>query len=214
MASVPSLAWFKGARERDWTGDGRRVAWISTAESEDGRVTMPMLARRLGETLDAYGFASNFDPAVPADFAGATVAVIGAHGDIHPHNGFFQRVSDEGGLKITGDDLARALRNVGVVVLFVCSGGRADKHPGANTTLGLAKAILDRGCSAVVASPWPLDSAVPPNWLPTFMASWTGGATLMNAVFASNQAADRRFALDARNGLAMTVYGDGLLKHP
>lgn len=214
LAAVPSLAWLKGARERNWTGDGRRVAWISTAESDDGRVTMPMLARRLGGTLDDHGFATDCNSSVPAKFAGATLAVIGAHGDIHPGNSFFQRVSDDGVLKISGEDMARALRNVGVVILFVCSGGRADKHPGANTTLGLAKAILDRGCAAVIASPWPLDSQVPPHWLPAFMESWIRGATLMEAVFVANQMVDKRFALDARNGLAMTVYGDGLLKHP
>ena len=52
---------------------------------------------------------------------------------------------------VSAADLAAAVRNVGIVVLFVCSGGRADKHPAANTTLGLAKQILDRGCSAVIA---------------------------------------------------------------
>jgi len=116
--------------------------------------------------------------------------------------------------RFAGEDLPRALRNVGVVILLVCSGGRADKHPRAKTTLGPAKAILHRGCAAVIASPRPLDSTVPPNSLPTFMASGIGGATLMEAVLAANQSADRHFALDARNRLAVTTYGDGLPKHP
>lgn len=213
MTAVPSLAWLKGARERNWTGDGRRVAWISTAESEDGRVTMPLLAQRMEEPLHTHGFATDFKPEIPVGFAGATIAIIAAHGDLHPENSFFQRVSDEGRLKITSEDMAAALRNIGVVVLFVCSGGRADKHPGANTTIGLAKEILDRGSAAVIASPWPLDSQVPPHWLPVFLESWTGGATLMQANFDANQAVDKHFALDVRNGLAMTVYGDGLLMH-
>lgn len=214
LAAVPSLAWLSDARERNWTGDGRHVAWISTADSGDGRITMPLLAQRLEAPLADYDFAANFNSQVPTDFAGSTIAVIGAHGDIHPDNSFFQRVSDEGSLKISGEDLARALRNIGVVILFVCSGGRSDQHPGANTTIGLAKEILDRGCAAVVASPWPLDSQIPPHWLPAFLDSWIGGATLMEAVFAANKFTDVSFSLDARSGLAMTVYGDGLLKYP
>nr|WP_307726350.1 hypothetical protein [Sinisalibacter aestuarii] len=103
---------------------------------------------------------------------------------------------------------------MGVVVLFICSGGRADKHPMANTTLGLAKQVLDRGCSAVIASPWPLDSQVPPHWLEAFLARWEDGDRLMDAVFAANQVVDKRFALDPARGLAMLTYGDGLMTRP
>ena len=58
------------------------------------------------------------------------MAVITAHGGVHPEGRYFQVVSDEGSLRVTAGDLANALRNVGIVILFVCSGGRADKHPG------------------------------------------------------------------------------------
>lgn len=51
-----------------------------------------------------------------------------------------------------------------------------------------------------------------PYWLPAFFDSWSSGATLMVAVFAANRVVDARFALDVRQGLAMTVYGDGFLK--
>lgn len=210
-AAVPSLSWLSGARERNHKGDGRRVAWISTAEGDDGRTTLTLLAQRLDGTFVDHGFEVDHGGTLPERFAGASIAVLTAHGGVHPEGRFFQLVSDEGVLKVSAADLAAAVRNVGVVILFICSGGRTDKHPMANTTLGLAKQVLDRGCSAVIASPWPLDSQVPPHWLAVFLARWEAGDRLMDAAFAANQTVDRRFALDPARGLAMTTYGDGLL---
>lgn len=214
VTAVPSLAWLRGARERAHKGDGRRVAWISTAEGEDGRSTLTLLAQRLNGPFTDHGFEVDNGGGLPERFAGASMAVVTAHGGVHPEGRFFQLVSDEGVLKVSAADLAAAVRNVGVVILFVCSGGRADKHPMANTTLGLAKQVLDRGCSAVIASPWPLDSHVPPHWLEAFLARWEDGDRIMDATFVANQAVDKRFALDPARGLAMMTYGDGLLTKP
>ncbi len=111
-------------------------------------------------------------------------------------------------------DLAGALRNVDVVVLFVCSGGRTDKHPAANTTIGLARQILDRGCQAVIASPWPLDARVPSHWLPAFLEQWQNGRSLIEANFEANRVVDRNFAQDPARGLAMTIFGNATLKRP
>lgn len=212
VAAVPSLAWLKGAQGGGRTGDGRHVAWISAGEGESG--TLALLAQLLGPTLGDHDFALDTGPTLPQQFAGATMAIVTAHGGVHPEGRYFQVVSDEGRLRVSSGELAAALRNVAVVVLFVCSGGRADKHPGANTTLGLAKQILDRGSRAVIASPWPLDSQVPPNWLPIFLDHWQRGATLMAANFAANAALDQRYSLDPARGLAMSVYGDGLMTKP
>lgn len=214
VAAVPSLAWLSGARARAHKGDGRRVAWISTAEGDDGRSTLTLLAQRLEGLFTDHGFEVDNGGRLPERFAGASMAVLTAHGGVHPEGRYFQLVSDEGVLKVSAADLAAAVRNVGVVILFVCSGGRADKHPMANTTLGLAKQVLDRGCSAVIASPWPLDSQVPPHWLEAFLARWEDGDRLMDATFAANQAVDKRFALDPARGLAMMTYGDGLRTKP
>ena len=65
-----------------------------------------------------------------------------------------------------------------------------------------------------IASPWPLDSQVPPHWLDAFLSRWEAGSRLMDAAFAANQAVDKRFALDPARGLAMTTYGDGLQTRP
>ncbi len=212
MATAPSLAWVKAAQERQPLGDGRLCAWISSAVSDSESATLPMIAERLNPTLNEHGFIVDKGGTLPANFKGATMAVMTAHGGIHQEEGFFQVVSDEGVLRVTPDALAAALRNVGTVILFVCSGGRTDKHPGAHTTLGLAKQILDQGCEAVIASPWPLDSRVPSHWLPTFLEQWSMGKPLIQANFAANKIVDQCFSLDPARGLAMTVIGNPLVR--
>ena len=212
MAAAPSLAWLGCAMAKGMIGDGRACAWISTAVGGDDRETLPMIAQRLEATLGEHDFLTDHGPALPATFAGASLAVIAAHGGVHPDGKFFQVVSDEGVLRVGALDLANALRNVGIVILFVCSAGRADRHPGANTTVGLAKQILDRGCAAVVSSPWPLDARVPSHWLPPFLERWTAGDSLIDAAFKANAIVDRAFAQDPARGLAMAVYGNPLLR--
>ncbi|MCP1203723.1 CHAT domain-containing protein [Acetobacter oryzoeni] len=210
MAATPSLAWLGQAQEIGLIGDGRMCAWISTAEGE-GSQTLPMIAQRLEPTFERYGFEVDNGPNLPATFAGATIAVVTAHGSVNSEGRYFQMVSDEGILCVTSGELANALRNVGVVILFVCSAGRADKHPTANTVLGLSKQIIDRGCTAVIASPWPLDARVPSHWLPAFLEKWMAGANVAQANFDANKVVDQQFSNDPARGLAMTVYGNPLI---
>ncbi|MHB8271991.1 CHAT domain-containing protein [Bradyrhizobium sp.] len=214
IAAAPSLGWLRAARSIGMIGDGRLCAWISTAASQTENQTLSMIAQRLEPSFSAYGFVVDNGAQLPAAFAGATMAVIAAHGSVHPEGRYFQLVSDEGVLKVSAADLAGALRNVDVVILFVCSGGRSDKHPAANTTIGLAKQILDRGCQAVIASPWPLDARVPSHWLPAFLERWQNGGSLVDANFEANRVVDRKFARDPARGLAMTVFGNATLQRP
>jgi CHAT domain-containing protein len=184
------------------------VAWIST-EDTHGQ-TLAMIADRLNATLLEHGVEMDTRSAVSQGLAGSKLVIVGAHGSIAPEGRFFQRVNDEGILKLTAAELAGALRNVGVVILFVCSGGRADKHPAANTTIGLAKQLLDRGCTAVIASPWPLDARVTYHWLPVFLDRWKGGSLLMDANFQANLAVSNALSANPAKCLAMTVFGDPL----
>ena len=208
MAATPSLSWLAAARQRQSVGD-RKVAWISTAERQGQ--TLAMIAERLADTFAGHGVELNTGPVLPQGLGGASLAVVAAHGSIAPEGRFFQRVSDEGTFNAHGAELANALRNVGVVILFVCSAGRADKHPAADTTIGLAKELLDRGCSAVIASPWPLDARVTYHWLPKFLEECSSGATIIDANFLANKAVAAAFAGDPAKCLAMTVFGDPLI---
>lgn len=181
MASAPSLSWLKAARMNPSKTNGRMVAWIS--QEERLGQTFVAIAGRISETLDKHGISLDTGADIPINLAESELVIVTAHGGLGLDGRYFQRVSDEGSLVTTGRELAASLRNVGLVVLFVCSGGRADKVPDAVTTTGLAKAILDQGCSAIVASPWPLDSVVTYQWLPTFLDSWMAGKTLAEANF-------------------------------
>ena len=171
MAATPSLAWLGRARDVGHIGDGRRCAWISTAAGHDNQ-TLPMIAERLQPTFGDYGFSVDNGPVLPATFAGATLAVVTAHGGVHPDGRYFQVVSDGRNPSCYRCRLGERTAQ--------CRGGRSFRvqrrtryrDPAANTTLGLAKQIVDRGCSAVVASPWPLDARVPSHWLPVFLEHW------------------------------------------
>lgn len=208
IASAPSLSWLFRARKQPAATDGRRTAWISTADAQGQ--TLAMIVDRIGPTLAQYEFGLDTGASLPEGFAGSELAVIAAHGGLEPDEQFFQRVSDEGNTRLSISEMASGLRNVGVVVLFVCSGGRSDKHPTADTNLGLAKEILDRGCSAVIASPWPLDARVTYYWLPEFMAAWDKGCTVVEANFLANLAVANAMGGGLETCLAMNVFGDPL----
>lgn len=80
-----------------------------------------------------------------------------------------------------------------------------------NTTVSLPKMLLDRGCRTVIASPWPLDVAVPSNWLERFLERWDSGDTALEANFKANNYVRHRLGPEPGLCLAMTVYGDVLL---
>jgi CHAT domain-containing protein len=124
---------------------------------------------------------------------------------------YIHRISDEETLVETPTSLANALAGSDVVILFVCSGGRIDKNPWSNTTVGLPKLLLNRGARAVIASPWPLDVKVPYNWLEPFLTAWDAGASLFEATKAANDTAAQNLGKNPQYALAMTVYGDGFL---
>lgn len=210
MASAPSLSWLKAARDNPAQTDGRKIAWIS--QEEKLGQTFVAIKTRLADTFEEHGIALDTGPEIPDGLAGSELVIVTAHGGLGSDQKFFQRVSDEGSLVTSGGYLAAHLRNVGVVVLFVCSGGRTDKVPDAVTTVGLAKALLDQGCTAVLASPWPLDSRVTYHWLPAFLDSWTRGNSLAEANFQANRAVARGLGGEPAKCLAMTLYGDPLRK--
>ena len=212
MSSAPSVAWLAAARPMGLIGDGRMCAWIPTDPDNFAMTALSTLAHRLAPTFEKHGIAVDRARSLPSSVAGASVVLVAAHGGVHPEGRYFQVVADDDGFRATADDLSRALRNVGLVILFVCSGARLDKHPAADTTIGLARQILDRGSCAVIGSPWPLNSGVPAHWLPEFLNHWTNGGTLVEANFMANRAVDAAFSLNPADGLAMTVFGNPLLR--
>jgi hypothetical protein len=211
LAVAPSLAWFHSARNNR-ASDGRTLAWISTAPSQRGDETLKMIAERVREPFQHYGVALDEGPEIPTYFENAALAIVVAHGSLIPEGRYFQLVQNDADLTVPSSELSDALAGVGVAVLFICSGGRLDTHPLANTTLGLARQILGRGCRTVIGSPWPLDARVAAHWLPTFLRAWESGDSIIDANFKANSHVRHAFSPEPRDYLAMNVYGDPLRK--
>ncbi len=81
-------------------------------------------------------------------------------------------------------------------------------HLEASMMVGIARLLLDQGCRAIVAPPWPLSVGVPPRWLPTFLSRWDAGDAAIDATFEANRAVAGSMGEDPAATLAMTVYGD------
>jgi len=208
LAAAPSLAWLKAAQASPLRGTGAR-AWISTADG--GGQTLAWVADYSTPILEAHGVALDTSASLPAALAGSQLAIIAAHGQVVPDGQYFQIVADEGDFAVSAAEFAQGLRNVGVVVLFVCSAGRADTHPTSNTTVGLAKQLLDRGCSAVIASPWPLRAVVPAIWLPKFLESWDKNDPVIDCVYEANRAVAQSGSGPA-DALALSLYGNPFVR--
>jgi hypothetical protein len=212
ICSAPSLSWLRSVRARPRSDVSRRVAWISCAPDSEVYGTLEIIYQRLRPVFDQHGFETDTLGSIPSNVRGANLAVVTAHGQLSSERRFIHRIADEQDLTESPVALARALAGVELVILFVCSGGRVDRHPFTNTTVSLPKMLLDRGCRAVIASPWPLDGSVPGNWLATFLEAWEAGDSVLDANFKANRHVSERLGPEANLCLAMAVYGDGLLR--
>lgn len=212
VAVAPSLTWLEGALANPRQRYGPAAAWISTTAHSEAAGTLATVAARVGDTLQEHGVVLSTAEEVPVALQGAELAIVAAHGGLADGNRFFKVVSDEAKFRVSGLALAQALQGAGVVVLFVCSGGRQDEHPVASTTVGLPKQLLERGSLAVIASPWPLDSRVPSHWLPGFLEAWYAGEPLIDANAAANRRVASQMGDDPRLTMAMTLYGNPLLR--
>ncbi len=206
--AAPSLSWLYAASSSPPSTDKRISGWISVAEQKG--YTLAMVRDRLDEVISRYQVVLDTGAGLPDGLWGSELSFVVAHGSVLPEGRFFQCVSDEGILKVTTDDFARAFKNVGVAILFICSAGRSDRSPEGESNYGLARELLAQGCSTVIASPWPIDPRVTYHWLPVFMGAWDGGKNVADAAFEANQYVESEWSSELRNCRAMTVFGDGL----
>ncbi|WP_062744408.1 CHAT domain-containing protein [Erwinia persicina] len=210
IGMVPSLTWLSKIRQSQRSNNHTRKAWISHQEGPDGGGTLGVALQRLEGTFDEFGFSLDTEQRLP-DLSSAAISVIVAHGGLTKSGRYIHRISDEETLVETPEALANSVRYSDVVILFVCSGGRIDKNPWSNTTVGLPKLLLNKGARAVIASPWPLDVKVTYRWLQPFLTKWDEGASLFEATKAANDDIARNLGNSPQYALAMTVYGDGFL---
>jgi hypothetical protein len=214
IGMVPSLTWLEAIRQGARTSGERRVAWLSDAGDPAELDAMSVVRGMLEPHLDSYRISLDTSRTLPQGVEGAQMAIVTAHGQLAQGDRYFRRIVDEGALKESPLALAQALARVELVILFVCSGGRMDRHPSASTTVGLPKMLLEQGCRAVIASPWPLESLAAGPWLEGFLAHWEQGVTAMDACHEANKRMAARREGEPQFSLAMTVYGDPLLVRP
>jgi hypothetical protein len=207
MASAPSISWLWSTMGKP-SHKGKRKAWISTELEENKKPALITVAERLRHCLGEYDISLETRADIPEDMNDSELIVVAAHGGILPEGRFIQRLSDDASLTLHPSALAGAVNGSSVVILFVCSGGRVDPHPNAETTVGLVKSLLDQGCCSVVASPWPLDTRIPSHWLPTFLREWTSGRTIIEANYLANKNVEKELGDCPSDCLAMNVFGD------
>lgn len=212
LAVAPSLTWLRAVTALPHRALGPPAAWIPTAVEGEANGTLVTVAERVTDVLAEHAVTLQTGAQVPDCLKGAQLAIVAAHGGLADDNRFFRGIADEAQLRVSGPALARALEGAGVVVLFVCNGGRQDEHPAASTAVGLPKQLLDRGSAAVIASPWPLDARVPSHWLPAFLAAWDGGQTLLEANAAGNRAVSAQMGNEPQDAMALTLYGNPFLR--
>jgi hypothetical protein len=212
FAVAPSLTWLRAVTRLPPRALEPPAAWIPTAVEGEANGTLVRVAERVTDVLAEHAVTLHTGAQVPDGLKGAELAIVAAHGGLADDNRFFRGIADEAQLRVSGPALARALEGAGVVVLFVCNGGRQDEHPAASTAVGLPKQLLDRGSAAVIASPWPLDARVPSHWLPAFLAAWGGGQTLLEANAAGNRAVIAQMGNEPQDAMALTLYGNPFLR--
>ena len=153
IGMVPPLTWLEAIRQRTRTSGERRVAWLSDAGDPAELDAMSAVRGMLEPHLDSHRITLDTSNTLPQGLEGAQMAIVTAHGQLARGDRYFRRIVDEGALKESPLALAQALARVELVILFVCSGGRMDRHPSASTTVGLPKMLLELGCRTVLASP-------------------------------------------------------------
>ncbi|MES2948818.1 MAG: CHAT domain-containing protein [Pseudomonadota bacterium] len=214
IGMVPSLTWLEATRQSTRIRGERRVAWLSDAGDPEELDTMRAVRGMLEPLLVSHRITLDTSRSLPQGLTGAHMAIVTAHGQLARGDRYFRRIADEGALMESPQALAQALARVELVILFVCSGGRMDRHPSASTTVGLPKMLLERGCRTVIASPWPLEGLAAGPWLEGFLANWELGDTAMDACHEANKRMAARREGEPQYSLAMTVYGDPLLARP
>ncbi|MDW6005348.1 hypothetical protein [Vibrio mangrovi] len=206
---VPSISWLKQLTERNKVKRNKRSAWISI--SQDSLGTLEIAHSRLTPVFEEYQFEVSTESKIPFHCSNSQLAVITAHGGIASDNGYFKKIADEQEFYFSPATLASSIKNCGVIVLFVCSGGKLDQSPYSETTFGLPKLLLENSCETVIASPWPLDSFFIHRWLEAFINEWDSGSCALDACFYANKTIMEENSYFAGRGLAMTLFGNPLI---
>ena len=208
LATAPSLAWLKASVAVDRKGDGTAAAWIPIAADASYMDTLSLMAGEIESVLESASIRLHTQSATPAAIGSADLAIIGAHGGLAEDNRYFRGLSDDRHEPAELSQIVDALRGSRVGILFVCSGGRVDRHPESGGLVSIAHQLLDKGLDAVIAPSWPIPFTVARPWLDAFLKAWNGSSQIIDAYGAGNDAVAAATSHDLARSLAMTLYGN------
>lgn len=216
LAAAPSLSWLAAMRHSSHPVRSSRCAWMPGVLPPVAGQPFPaiqLIRDNLQAVFKKHHIEIQTGPSPLASANGEELLIIAAHGGLTDSDQYFRTVVDEEGqVLLSAQALAKIFNGADVAILFVCSSGRIDSHPGANSTIGLVRELLNQGCRSVVAPPWALEAVVPQDWLPVFLERWDSGMDVLDSCFAANKAIAERTSFDLKRSIAMTVYGDPLVK--
>ena len=212
IAVAPSLEWLTDSRTLDRRGTGAARMWIPLTLQDDDKAPLTLMRNEVEGLLRAEGVPLEVGVVPSAELAGADVAIIGSHGGLTEMHRYFRAVTNDADALTDIPTMIEVTRHARLTILFVCSGGRIDPHPETGMALGLAKQILARGCSAVIAPAWPVPFFIARPWLDGFLREWRKGTVLLDAFHAANLAVAKNSSWDPKRTLAMSLYGDPFLK--
>lgn len=214
ITTAPSITWLNYVVNSDEDQKKSSLkAWISNADTEGWTLKTIIDRYTDNNTFENYNIDLNTSHYLPTSLQNSKLALITAHGGTTGKSNYFSSVSDEGGFKVHYQNFAQNLRNCDVVILFVCNAGRFNNHPYLSTTISLQKELLKNGCETIIASPWPLDAMMTPNWFEYFLQKWVNDAlTIAEAVFQTNTHFYTR-NYEAEKYLALSVFGNPFKKY-
>jgi hypothetical protein len=208
VAVVPSLSWLKSVRSSQRKATGKVAAWTAKPDANAAISALRIVNEYVHDWFLSVPTELRWrgEPDGPPD-----LAVVSAHGIVEANGPFFRMLKDEQERPMALGYLEKTLSGVGVVVLLVCSAGKVARSPFLNSSLSLPQRLLDGGCRAVVASPWPLDASKAGRWLELFVSVWREGFNVADAVYFANSEL-RRQSAHPLDWLAMYVFGDPLVR--
>lgn len=206
VSATPSLNWLHSIRKSNEQFDEGWLVWMPVRADDESYTTLNLMYGRLLPIFTEFGVQISDIKILRKNALRGKLVIIGAHGGLDSGDDFFKIVSDEDGNYFNSIHL-RDVISAKIVVLFICNAGREGSTPFRNTASSIANRLLDKGSHAVVASPWPLNSAVPVHWLPIFLDAIKNHLPVGEAVRTANLAV-RSVMTEPSDWLAMAVFGD------
>ncbi len=213
VSLVPSLQWLAEVQSQAPTGRHRRNAWVAPVIQDaqpSMSATLDLLRWQLEPVLSELSFNVVESLDAPPEFE-SSITVVVAHGRVAAEGRYFRVITGEGkGAPVWSlQAMVQRLSRSDIVLFVACSAGRHDRDWNSPRSVGLPIHLLDAGCRAVVASPWPLSFTTAEHFVTSFLRDLVKGATVGEALGSAHGHLSTQ-GRGPQEALAMHLYGDPL----